>query len=59
MPTFVIHGERDLVPRECATHVAAAIPGSRLVVLDGCGHFPFVERPAETLDAIIGFLARH
>ncbi len=57
VPTLVIHGERDLVPLACATHVAEAIPGSRLVVLDGCGHFAYLERTADTLAAIAGFLA--
>lgn len=38
-PTLVIHGEHDpLVPVEAGRATAAAIPGSRLVVLPGLGH---------------------
>src|SRR5512141_1601142 len=37
VPPLVIHGERDLVPLECATHVGEPVPESRIVVLEGCG----------------------
>jgi proline iminopeptidase len=43
--TLVIHGEHDLVPVEMAARIADAIPGSRLEVLTGCGHFAYLERP--------------
>lgn len=45
--TLVIHGDSDFVPVECAAHVAEAIPGARLVVIEDCGHFAFVEAPLE------------
>ena len=57
-PTLVIHGDHDLVPLECANNVAEAIPGSRIVVLRECGHFAYLERPAEVLSAIIDFFGR-
>ncbi|HZI83389.1 MAG TPA: alpha/beta fold hydrolase [Casimicrobiaceae bacterium] len=56
-PTLVVHGDRDLVPLECALHVAEAVPGSRLAVLLDCGHFCYLERPCEVLQAIVGFFA--
>jgi pimeloyl-ACP methyl ester carboxylesterase len=38
-PTVVIHGKEDpLVPVEAGMDTADAIPGSRLVVIDGMGH---------------------
>lgn len=38
-PTLVIHGADDpLVRVECGRNTAAAIPGARLVVIDGMGH---------------------
>lgn len=46
-PTLVLHGEHDFVPLACAAHVAEAIPGARLVVLPGAGHFSYLERPDE------------
>jgi proline iminopeptidase len=44
-PTLVLHGGRDFVPLDIPVHIAQAIPGSRLVVLPGCGHFSYAERP--------------
>jgi pimeloyl-ACP methyl ester carboxylesterase len=41
---------------ECARNVAQAVRGSRLVVLDDCGHFAYLERPAEMLGALVPFL---
>lgn len=39
VPTLVIHGEVDpLVPLEAGRDTHAAIPGSRLLVVDGMGH---------------------
>lgn len=57
-PALVVHGDRDLIPLACATHVADAIPGARLVVLRDCGHFAHVERPAEVHREVADFLAR-
>lgn len=38
------------------TDLARLIPGSRLVVLEGCGHFISIERPQETADGIADFV---
>src|SRR5438309_1122766 len=39
IPTLVIHGDADiLVPVENGRRVAAAIPGSRLLEIEGMGH---------------------
>jgi proline iminopeptidase len=56
VPALIIHGDNDVIPLRCATHVAEALSGSRLVVLSGCGHFAYLERPAEVLDAIADFV---
>jgi len=58
MPTLVIHGDRDLIPMECAKHVAEAVSGSRLVVLSGCGHFSYLEQPAQVVEAIFDFVSQ-
>jgi proline iminopeptidase len=56
VPTLVIHGDHDLIPRDCAQHIAEAAQGSRLVVLGDCGHFSYLERPDEVFGAIVDFL---
>ena len=55
IPTLVIHGEYDFIPLECATHIAQAIPGARLIVLRECGHFSFLECPDEVRKEIDDF----
>ncbi len=52
-PTLVIHGDHDFVPLDCARNVAEAVCGSRLVELSECGHFSYLERPAEVFTAIV------
>jgi proline iminopeptidase len=47
VPTLVLHGSEDFIPVPIAEEIAAAIPGARLEVLPGCGHFTYLERPDE------------
>lgn len=53
---LVIHGEYDLVPVDCAAHIAQAIRGSRLVVLKETGHFSFLESADEVRTEISAFI---
>jgi proline iminopeptidase len=55
IPTLVIHGDDDLIPVDCAAHIAWAMPKARFVVLKGCGHFSYLERPDEVRREITGF----
>lgn len=52
VPITVVHGSGDPIPMDAAKEWVASIPGAKLIVLQGAGHFPFVERPRETLNAI-------
>ena len=52
IPTLILHGDYDFIPQACATHIAEAIPGARLVVLPDCGHFSYIERPDEVRHAL-------
>jgi pimeloyl-ACP methyl ester carboxylesterase len=45
-PTLVVWGREDrIVPLECAQSYARALPGARVVELDGAGHFVDMEQP--------------
>jgi 3-oxoadipate enol-lactonase len=58
LPTLVIVGDEDEVtPPAQAKAMAEAIPGASLVVIRSAGHLSPVERPVETTDAIVAFLA--
>jgi pimeloyl-ACP methyl ester carboxylesterase len=52
VPTLVVHGDQDLVPVAAARHIADAVPGARLRVLKGSGHFAYLERP-DDLNALV------
>ncbi len=53
-PTVIIAGDRDMMtPVKAAMPLTEAIPDSKIVVLKGCGHIMMVERPDDSLDALI------
>lgn len=54
-PALVVHGREDPIPLDSAKDVARAL-GARLVVIDGSGHVPYVERPDALFAAIRQFL---
>jgi len=58
LPTLLIWGDQDrIIPvaHGYATH--AAVPGSRLEVLPGVGHFPHVESPTAVVQILDDFIA--
>lgn len=56
-PTLVLWGRDDQwIPAEQADRFLAAIPGSRKVVIERCGHMPQEERPAEVSRLLEEFL---
>jgi proline iminopeptidase len=52
---LVVHGRQDPIPLASSEDVARG--GAELVVLEGSGHVPYVERPDELFAAVKGFLA--
>lgn len=55
-PTLVAASERDFIPMVVAEHVARAIPRAKLVVFKDCGHFSYMECPADVRRAVGAFL---
>ena len=45
VPAVFVHGELDPIPAEEARRSAALLPGARLEILAGIGHFPWLESP--------------
>ncbi|MDQ3875563.1 MAG: alpha/beta hydrolase, partial [Actinomycetota bacterium] len=59
MPLLVVVGDRDaFLPLDEARSIADAAPDGRLVVVEGAGHLPSLERPDEFNSALVEFLAR-
>ena len=55
-PALVIHGTADPLPVPSARQWAAALPNGRLLLLQGVGHFPYVEVPDRFFAAVEEFL---
>lgn len=57
VPTLIIHGRNNkIVPLNAAERWSQLIKGSKLTVLANCGHIPEMEKPAEFVSAVRGFL---
>lgn len=58
VPSLVIGFADDLmIPPYLAHEVAEAIPGARYEEIEGCGHFGYLERPAEVNKLLVEFFA--
>ena len=55
IPTFMVHGRDDPIPLASSVEAARAL-GTNLVVLDECGHVPYVEQPQKLFAALDSFL---
>lgn len=57
LPTLIVWGRQDaIVPVSAGEAYHQAIPGSHLVVLDGCGHRPEIERAEAFVSVVREFL---
>ncbi|HSH10967.1 MAG TPA: alpha/beta fold hydrolase [Ilumatobacter sp.] len=57
LPTLIVWGDRDDIIPVAHGHAAhEAIPGSRLEILDGIGHFPHAEAPERFVEVLTDFL---
>jgi pimeloyl-ACP methyl ester carboxylesterase len=58
LPTLLIWGDQDRIIPVSHGYVAhEAVPGSRLEVLAGVGHFPHIESPRAVVDILDDFIA--
>jgi pimeloyl-ACP methyl ester carboxylesterase len=58
VPVLIIWGMHDpIISLQEGTRLHHAVPASRLVVIDACGHIPQEESPEKTYAAIADFLA--
>lgn len=58
MPTLIVWGERDpLIPVRHAREAHERIPGSRLEIFRGAGHFPYLDAPQRFAEILLDFLA--
>jgi pimeloyl-ACP methyl ester carboxylesterase len=56
-PTMIVWGDHDrIIPVEQGYATHAAIPGSRLEIFEGCGHFPHCENPDRFAAVLTDFM---
>jgi pimeloyl-ACP methyl ester carboxylesterase len=56
-PTTISDGEHDeIIKRDHTEHIAAAIPGARLVIQPEVSHFAMLQNPAQFNKSLIEFL---
>jgi pimeloyl-ACP methyl ester carboxylesterase len=57
MPTLIVWGDRDpIIPLQHGLDAHAAIPGSRLEVFPGAGHFPHCGSPVRFAEVVTAFV---
>jgi len=58
LPTLIVWGAQDpFIPVRHAVAAHQAIPGSRLEIFEGVGHYPHCEAPARFVAVLIDFIA--
>ena len=57
IPTLIIWGDEDpIIPISHAHDAHEMIDGSRLEVMEGCGHFPYAEHPRQFTKLVVDFM---
>lgn len=58
LPTLIVWGAQDpFIPVSHAVAAHKAIPGSRLEIFDGVGHYPHCEAPERFVAVVVDFIA--
>lgn len=55
-PALIVYGDQSIFPLEAGEALNERIPNSEFVVVEGAGHFPFIEAPEEFASAIKAFV---
>lgn len=58
-PVLILHGEDEVVPLNVAQYAHNILPESKLVVLEECGHYGWIEKPEIYLKEVKDFLKAH
>jgi pimeloyl-ACP methyl ester carboxylesterase len=57
MPTLIVWGDRDrIIPVDHGRAALAAMPGSRLEIFEGAGHFPHCDDPERFASVLVDFM---
>ena len=56
VPTLLIYGAYDPLAALAGDSIHKHMPGSHYKVIEECGHFPFIEQPAEFVEVVNAFI---
>jgi pimeloyl-ACP methyl ester carboxylesterase len=55
--TLIVRGDQDFVcPPSAAAQLVQGVAGGQIVIVENCGHVPYVEQPEAFRSAVEGFL---
>lgn len=55
-PVLILQGLHDVISEQTARKIATAFPNSKLVLLEKCGHYPWLDSPEKFWKTIHSFL---
>lgn len=59
IPSLLIWGSEDkIIPIEYSKDFVSAIPNCKFVIMNGCGHIPYEEKPEEFSKIVLNFLSK-
>jgi proline iminopeptidase len=58
-PTLLIYGNYDPLTQLAGIKIHESIDNSELVILEKCGHFPFIEKEEEFRKVLVDFMDEH
>ena len=56
-PVLIVQGREDVLPVSISERAHAAFPDARLLVLDACGHYGWLDQERAYVTAVLDFLA--
>lgn len=56
IPTLIVHGNDDIIPVWTMKEIHSAIKNSQLIILEECGHFPYIEKPDKLKEVLNNFI---
>ena len=57
-PVLILQGKNDIIPEVIARRTAEVLPQSEIVLIEKCGHYPWLENPEVYFEAIGAFVGR-
>ena len=57
-PVLIIQGQQDIMIKEIAQVTHQTLPKSRLVIIEDCGHYGWLDQPEVYLSTVLKFLNR-